>query len=189
MRSLITVGWLGGCGALLGWWAFGWGSRTAWFLVYVWAFFVVYLGVFRAAAGRVLRVERMLAGMEALSSASAWLPGSDPGADRFVYSGEPVTMAYRLSAAWLPLFGGRLRVEERWVHEGTGVRIVRRGTAAAGHRRGAVIHCTMQGLARGVYRQEALIVSAVDAFGLVRAKRESPGGGQLWALPGGSAMA
>ncbi|MGF9936261.1 DUF58 domain-containing protein, partial [Paenibacillus ehimensis] len=189
MRSLIAVGWLGGCGALLGWWAFGWGGRTAWFLVYVWAFFVVYLGVFRAAAGRVLRVERVPAGMEALSSASAWLPGSDPGADRFVYSGEPVTMAYRLSAAWLPLFGGRLRVEERWVHEGTGVRIVRRGTAAAGHRRGAVIHCTMQGLARGVYRQEALIVSAVDAFGLVRAKRESPGGGQLWALPGGSAMA
>ncbi|XOK60463.1 DUF58 domain-containing protein [Paenibacillus elgii] len=100
-------------------------------------------------------------------------------------------MAYRFSVAWLPLFGGRLRVEERWVHEGTGERIVRRGTAEAGFRRNAVMHCTVQGqgLVRGVYRQEALIVSAVDAFGLVQAKRESAGGGQLWVLPGGSGTA
>ncbi|SCW76210.1 Uncharacterized conserved protein, DUF58 family, contains vWF domain [Paenibacillus tianmuensis] len=185
MRSLLVIGWIGGCGVLLGWWAFGWGGRTAWFLVYVWAFFVVYLGLFRVAAGRGLRIERLSDGMEVAPEHIQC--GSS--ADRFVYSGEPVTMAYRLSAAWLPLFGGRLRVEERWVHEGTGERIVRRGTAEAGFRRDAVMRCTVHGLARGVYRQEALIVSAVDAFGLVQAKRESAGGGQLWALPGGSGTA
>ncbi|GLI09854.1 hypothetical protein YDYSG_58870 [Paenibacillus tyrfis] len=178
MGRLLAVGWIGGCGAFLGWWAFGWGGRTAWFLFYVWAFFVVYLGLFRAAAGRGLQVERLPAGMEAM-----------PSADQFVYNGEPVTMAYRFSAAWLPLFGGRLRVEERWVHEGTGERIVRRGTAETGFRRAAVMRCTVQGLDRGVYRQEALIVSAVDAFGLVQAKRESAGSGQLWVLPGGSGTA
>ncbi len=189
MRSLLTVGWVGGCGAILGWWALGWGGRTAWFLVYVWAFFAVYLGGFRAAAGRGLRVERLPAGTEASLYAVAGHPECDPNADRFVYSGEPATMAYRFSAAWLPWFGGRLRVEERWVHEGTGERIVRRGTAEAGFRHDAVMRCTVPGLARGVYRQEALIVSAVDAFGLVLAKRESKGGGQLWALPEGSGTA
>ncbi|WP_411828365.1 DUF58 domain-containing protein [Paenibacillus elgii] len=51
------------------------------------------------------------------------------------------------------------------------------------------MRCTMQGFDRGVYRQEALIVSAVDAFGLVQAKCESAGGGQLWVLPGGSGTA
>ncbi|MCM3272371.1 DUF58 domain-containing protein [Paenibacillus elgii] len=189
MRSLLAVGWIGGCGALLSWWAFGWGGRTAWFLVYVWAFFVVYLGLFRAAAGRGLRAERLSDGMEAMLSAAPERIQCGLSADRFVYSGESVSMAYRLSAAWLTWFGGWLRVEERWVHEGTGERVVRRGTVETGFRRAEVMHCTMQGFDRGVYRQEALIVSAVDAFGLVQAKRESAGGGQLWVLPGGSGTA
>lgn len=164
MRSvLLFLGWL----AVTGWsavWAFLWGGRTAWFTVYAMTFLLLYAGGLLWSARQGVRVKTDRGSEEAQRSVDR--------PDRAVDHGDPVHLRYqvRLSGGWVP--GIWVLLEEAWVHQGTGERLLVR-MAAPLQRSGAELHGGLPPLRRGCYRREAQEVRLSDAFGLLQMKAGS----------------
>ncbi|MEK8133067.1 DUF58 domain-containing protein, partial [Paenibacillus filicis] len=89
--------------------------------------------------------------------------------------------------AW-PVPGVWLRVEEHWIHQGTGEAV----TVLAGGPAGLLGEARLTGctreLPRGAYQAAGRLLIAGDAFGLLRLMRRQPLEGQLLVLPRGIAV-
>lgn len=181
MRSLIGLVVIG---AAAGVWAATWGGRTAWFAlgvaVLLWIYgLLVYLSVRRG-----VRVERLFLGLEhTFSNLGARETKPVEAGLLYVFTGESLSFAYRVSLPARGLPGVWLRFEERWVHTGTGEAVTLCAYAPAGFRGEARLTGRLAGLGRGVYAAAERTVTAGDAFGLLRVQRRSPAEGQLLVLP------
>lgn len=181
MRSIVVLLGMAGFLAASGWWALTWGGRTAWFLVYASVFLLMYaVLIFRSVKRGVQVVER--------NAGLGYVEGKPQGEDLRIFAGESHVFHYRLTVSGFAP-GVWLRLEERWVHQGTGQRFTLRGVGATGFGRTSELSCRFERPGRGLYVREALTVCASDAFGLLRAERRSGGGGQLWVLPRAMVMA
>ncbi len=81
-------------------------------------------------------------------------------------------------------FGVWVRLEEHWVHVGSGDVVTLRAYGAVGFDGSAVLSGRLSGLVRGTYVPAERLVSAGDAFGLLRVTRRSGmDGQQLCVLP------
>lgn len=187
MRNVIVLLGMIGLWGASGWWALSWGGRTAWFLFYVLLFLFMYALLVYASVRRGIQVELQGFGPDAGWS-MAHPRGKDLREPIRIFAGESLVFSYRLKASGVAP-GVWLRLEERWVHEGTGERVTLRGAGATGFGRAVVVCCGLKAPGRGVYVREAQVIRASDAFGFLRVKRRSGGGGQLWVLPRAGAVA
>ncbi|WP_159887587.1 DUF58 domain-containing protein [Paenibacillus puerhi] len=162
MRGIAVLG-LAGLAA--GWWAADWGGRTAWFLSGTLAALLAY-ALFVAASVRFrgFQVERSWGNRSALQA------------------GEALKASFRVKLA-LPVPGVWLLIEESWRHEGTGETVTVTACGPAGLLGSAMLAGQSEPLPRGPYQAVGRLITAGDAFGLLRVKRRQTPEGRLLALP------
>ncbi|SDD90184.1 Uncharacterized conserved protein, DUF58 family, contains vWF domain [Paenibacillus sp. UNCCL117] len=162
--------------ALTAWWAFTWGGRTSWLILGVMLLIIGYEWWLYVTLRPALRAERQ------------WLPSghSDQagGAENgLLTAGQPFACAFRLKLGPFLAPGAWVRLEETWVHEGTGQPLSLCAYAPAGLRTETRLTVTVDGLPRGKYIPEQRLVTVSDAFGLLRVRRRQRAEGQLLVLP------
>lgn len=150
-----------------------WGGQALWFLAYTAASASAYALLSWTVARIALR--RVALGETGVGRAEA------------VYRGEALPYGRRLSLSGPLLPGTWLGIEETWARRGADGVVALRAAALPGLRAAAEWSGACVVPERGEYVRETMLLTASDAFGLLRLSRQVRLPGRLWVLPRPSA--